>query len=102
MHELNQEKIAFITPHEVFCYKVMLFRLKNIGATYQRMITKIFDLIMCKKETNHVRDLIEVIAILKKHKLRLNAAKCTYGVRSGKFLGHLVMRRVIETNPELA
>lgn len=30
MHPHNQEKTSFITKHEIFCYKVMLFRLKMI------------------------------------------------------------------------
>ena len=53
-----------------------------------------------KKEPDHVRDLAEVFSILKKHKLRLNTAKCAFGVSSRKFLGHLVTRRDIEENPE--
>ena len=30
----NQSKTSFITPRGLFCYKVMLFSLKNAGATY--------------------------------------------------------------------
>ena len=70
------------------------------------MITKMFELIMdktmdiyiddmvvkSKKESDHVRDLVEVFRMLKEHKLRLNAAKCAFGVNSGKFLRHLVTR----------
>ena len=53
-----------------------------------------------KEEWDHFRDLIEVFDILKKHKLRLNVAKCFFGISSGKFLGHVTTRRRIEVNPE--
>ena len=42
MHPLNVEKTAFITSHELYCYNVIPFGLKNVGATYQRLVTKIF------------------------------------------------------------
>ena len=65
------------------------------------MDTYIDDMVVkSKKELDHVRDLIEVFEILIRHKLRLNTTKCTFGVSSGKFLGHLEMRRGIEANIE--
>ena len=42
MHSPNTEKMAFITPCELYCYNVMPFGLKNVGMTYQRSVTKIF------------------------------------------------------------
>ena len=42
LDEADQEKTLFITSQGLFCYKLMLFRLKNAGATYQRLMNKIF------------------------------------------------------------
>jgi hypothetical protein len=33
--EEDQEKTAFITPFDAYCYTTMSFGLKNAGATYQ-------------------------------------------------------------------
>jgi len=40
--ETNQEKTSFVTSQGLFCYKVVLFGLKNAGVTYQRLMNKIF------------------------------------------------------------
>ena len=42
MDEVDQEKTSFITSQGLFCYKVMPFGLKNVEATYQRLINHIF------------------------------------------------------------
>ena len=34
--------MAFITDRRIDCYKVMPFRLNNVGATFQQMVNKIF------------------------------------------------------------
>ena len=43
MDEEDQEKTAFITSQGLYCYKVMPFELKNVGATYQRLVNKMFN-----------------------------------------------------------
>ena len=42
MEEADQEKTSFVTSQGLFCYKVMPFGLKNAGATYQRLMNKMF------------------------------------------------------------
>ena len=48
----------------------------------------------------YVGDLGNIFEILRKHKLRLNAFKCSFGIGSGKFLGYMVTYRGIEVNPD--
>ena len=50
--------------------------------------------------SEHFTDLSIIFEILRRHKLRLNASKCSFGVRSGKFLGYMVTHRGIEVNPD--
>ena len=92
----------------------MPFGLKNAGATYQRMMTRMFEpqlgktieiyiddmVIKSKAESEHVSDLGNIFDILRKHKLRLNASKCSFGVGSDKFLGYMVTHHGIEVNPD--
>ena len=52
-----------------------------------------------KLEFEHVGDLGNIFEILRKHKLRLNAAKFSFGIGSGKFLGYMVTHRGIEVDP---
>ena len=49
--------------------------------------------------SEHVGDPENILEILRKHKLCLNAPKCSFGVGSGKFLGYMVTHKGIEVNP---
>ncbi|XP_061374604.1 uncharacterized protein LOC133316836 [Gastrolobium bilobum] len=42
MFKLDEEATAFITQKVTYCYNMMSFGFKNAGATYQRMMNKIF------------------------------------------------------------
>ena len=50
---------------------------KNIELYIDDMVVK------CKVEFQHIDDLRNIFEILRKHKLRLNAARCSFGVGSG-------------------
>ena len=53
-----------------------------------------------KVVSEHVGDLTSIFEILRKHKLRLNASKCLFGVGLGKFLSYMVTHRGIEVNTD--
>jgi len=92
----------------------MSFGLKNAEATYQRaMLTLFHDMIhkeievyvddmiaKSRSEEEHLINLKKLFERLRKFKLRLNPAKCTFGVRSGKLLGFIVSQRGIEVDPD--
>jgi hypothetical protein len=42
MDEADQEKTSFITDRGLYCYRMMSFGLKDTGATYQRLVNKMF------------------------------------------------------------
>lgn len=56
------------------------------------------DIIVKSSDKDHVSDLRECFETLKRHNMRINLMKCTYGVRSRKFLDYLVSEREIEAN----
>ena len=55
---LDVEKTSFITSHGLFCCNVMLFGLKNAGATYQRLVTKMFKPLLSKTMEVYIDDML--------------------------------------------
>jgi len=112
MHPKNKEKTTFMTDGTNYFYEVMSFGPKNAGATYQRLMDKIFkgmigrsvevyvDDIVVKSDScgQHIIDLQEVFDALEKTNMRLNPEKCAFGVEEGKFLGFMLTHRGIEAN----
>ncbi|XP_056862178.1 transposon Tf2-1 polyprotein [Raphanus sativus] len=114
MHPDDREKTAFITDRGTYCYKVMPFGLKNAGATYQRLVNKMFAdrlgntmevyiddmLVKSLHASDHLDHLRDCFTTLNEYGMKLNPAKCTFGVTSGEFLGYIVTQRGIEANPK--
>jgi len=114
MYDRDVGKTTFITEASNYCYQVMPFGLKNAGATYQRLMDWVFkdqvarnmkvyvDDMVVKSGTfdQHLADLEEVFDRLRKFNMRLNTAKCAFGVEGGKFLGFMLTHRGIEANPD--
>ncbi|GKV01686.1 hypothetical protein SLEP1_g14226 [Rubroshorea leprosula] len=79
----NEEKTSFYAGDEIYCYVMMPFGLKNA-------------VVKSLKADDHLTDLEETFNNLRQNRMRLNPAKCIFGVESGKFLGFMVSRRGIE------
>ncbi|XP_070004924.1 uncharacterized protein [Nicotiana sylvestris] len=85
----------------------------NAGETYMRAMATIFHemihreievyvddvIIKSKKQSDHVKDLRNFFQRLRRYNLKLNPAKCAFGVLSGKLLGFVVSRCGIELDP---
>ena len=113
MHPPDAEKTSFITPHGLYYYNVMPFGLKNAGATYQRLVTKMFRpllgstmevyiddmLVKSKLRLDHTTHLQQDFDLLREYGMKLNPQKCAFGVSADKFLGFMVTQRGIEANP---
>ena len=114
MADEDKIKTAFITKEANLYYKVIPFGLINAGATYQRLMDRVFQPLLGKsvevyvddiivKRPNarqHSADLAEVFEALRTYNIRLNPEKCTFGVDGGKFLGLMLIQWGIEANPE--
>jgi len=90
----------------------MPFDLKNVGATYQKLVNHMFspqiernvevyvdDMLMKSwDEDKHLDGFQETFDTLRRYNMKLNPSKCAFRVSSGKFLGFMVSHRGIEAN----
>ena len=70
--------------------------LDKIGCTIEVYIDDM--VVKSKQEVQHIDDLKGVFKVLRQHRLRLNADKCAFEVRAGKFLGYLITNQGIKVN----
>ena len=104
MFPLDSTNTTFITLMGMHCYNVMPFILKNVGASYQCMISRIFypllgrtieayiddKMVKSISREDHMAQLQEAFQIVRLHRLQLNQEKCAFGVGYGNFLRFLV------------
>ncbi|GKC66896.1 reverse transcriptase domain-containing protein [Tanacetum coccineum] len=95
-------------------YRRLPFGLKNAGATYQRLVDKVFndqigrnleayvdDMVIksTSEEEDMLADINETFQRFRSINMKLNQKKCSFGVKEGPFLGHLITKRGIRANP---
>lgn len=100
MKESDEEKTSFITLSRVFCFVHIHEGIKNNGSNFNRAIDEIFRtkkgrnllayiddvIVRCKKKQDNMSDLPETFTNLRRHGLKLNPEKCTFGETKGKLL----------------
>ncbi|MFS8007463.1 putative nucleotidyltransferase, Ribonuclease H [Helianthus anomalus] len=110
----DEDKTAFRTPTGLYCYTKMPFGLKNAGATYQRLMNETFSdaigkyievymddlVIMSKEESMMLANIQKTFNTLRSVSIKLNPAKCSFGMEEGKFLGFIVTKDGFKVNPE--
>ncbi|GJS52965.1 reverse transcriptase domain-containing protein [Tanacetum coccineum] len=111
--EEDKDKTAFFTREGVYYYRKMPFGLKNVGATYQRLVDKVFHdqigrnlevyiddmVIKITSEEEMLADIKETFERFRSINMKLNPKKCSFVVEEGPFLGHLITKQGIRANP---
>ena len=54
----DQEKTSFVIDISLYCYTMMPFGLKNVGATYQQLVNKVFEPLIGRTMEVYVDDMI--------------------------------------------
>ena len=108
-----RQKSAFCTPNGLYQFKVMPFGLTNAPATFQRLMERILTglqwqtclvyiddiIIFSKTFEEHITHLAEVFSRLKAAGLKLKPKKCSIFQAQVAYLGHIVSRDGISTDP---
>ncbi|GJV43222.1 reverse transcriptase domain-containing protein [Tanacetum coccineum] len=113
MAEEDEDKTTFFAGEGVYCYRKMPFGLKYAGATYQRLVDKVFNdqigrnleayiddmVIKSTSEEDMLADKKETFQRFQSINMKLNPKKCSFSVEEGPFLGHLITKQGIRANP---
>ena len=113
MHEKDQDKTTFMTPLGTCKYAKIPFKLKNVGATFQRemdisfvsekdvfLVVYLDDLIVFSHfDDEHLYHLIIVFQKCGKFGISLNPEKIIFSMEEGKLLGHIISKYGIQFDP---
>jgi hypothetical protein len=114
MKKEDEPKTSFITSSGTYCYLRIPEGLKNAGGSFSRMTTKVLHsqigrnvltyvddiIVKSTKQENHIANLQETFASFRQAGLKLNLEKCVFGVKKGKFLGCLVLKKGNQSYPK--
>lgn len=111
--ESDKPKTAFVCPMDFWEFKCMPQGITNASSTFQRLMEKCMgdmnlkevivfldDIIVFSKTLEeHEARLLKVLNHLKEYGLKLSPEKCVFFQTSVKYLGHIVSKNGVETDP---
>ena len=116
MHPSSQEKTAFVVPQGLYEFRVMPFGLTNAPGVFQRLMQRVLSglnppcgpefvsvhlddiLVFSRSLDDHLEHLRAVIGKLVEADLKL---KCHFVRTELEYLGHVITRGGLKTNPRL-
>nr|GEW52887.1 reverse transcriptase domain-containing protein [Tanacetum cinerariifolium] len=110
MAKEGEDKTTFFTGKGVFCYRKMPFGLKNVGATYQRLVDKVFsdqigrnleayvDDMVIKRTSKEdmLKDIQETFDRFRSINMKLNPKKCSFSVDEGPSQAESIIEEIHE------
>nr|KYP38666.1 Transposon Ty3-I Gag-Pol polyprotein [Cajanus cajan] len=91
----GHQRLSFLDAYSGLMDKIFRHQIGNCLEVYvDDMVIK------SNSAANHLEDLHSIFDEVRRHSMRLNPAKCTFGVAGGKFLGFMLSKRGIEANPD--
>jgi len=113
LREKDRPKMAFLTRSRQYQFKVIPFELNNAPVTFQRFMNKVLrqyigkfvqvyldDVIIYSNNLDeHKRHIKAVLEKIREANLKLKPSKCQWFQTELKFVGHLVGRNSIKSDP---
>ena len=114
VEEADRAKTAFCTPGGLFQFRVMPFGLCNAPACFQRLMDLVLSgmqwsqclvylddiIVLGSSFESHIQNLDSVFQRLREAGLRLKPAKCAFFRQEVQYLGHIISREGVATDPE--
>ena len=112
--EVDRPKTAFCTLDGLYQFRVMPFGLCNAPATFQRLMDLVLSglqwshclvylddvIILGTSFYDHLSKLAVVFERLRRAGLKLKTSKCAFFQRKVKYLGHIISREGVATDPQ--
>ena len=114
VEEADRAKTAFCTPEGLYQFRVMPFGLCNAPACFQRLMDLVLSglqwsqclvylddiIVLGNSFETHIQNLDSVFQRLQEAGLRLKPAKCAFFRKEVQYLGHIISRQGVATDPE--